>query len=901
MRSLKSIGARIAGFFMAPLTRRAADAELQEELQSHLEMETAEHVRRGMRPDEARRQALLTAGGLSVAQEAVRDQRGLPWLESVAADLRYAFRSLRRAPVFTAIVVTTLALGIGANTAMFTILRGTLLRPLPNRDSDRLIYLRQSAPGAKSGNALFSVPEIADYRAAAHSISAFAEYSSSVPFTMTDASGAPSRLRVAVITGNYFGVMGLSPALGRLTAPTDDGAAAEPVAVLSYQFWNEHFGGDPRVVGGTVRLNDKVVTIVGVAQPAPQYPQPTDIFVNTVTSPHHLSATMVTGRTHRMSEVFARLAPNTNVEQARLELGQLAARMFHDHPEAYEKAARYELTVSPLRDAVNERASLMFWLLMGAAAFVLLIACANVANLTLMRGVGREREMLMRSALGAGSGRLRRLLIVENLTLALVGGTLGVVVAFAGLRMLTAFAAQFSPRADEIRLDAVVLAVGLATSAAAAIGLSFIPRIGGERALASSLAPAGKRSTLGHGRQRVQRSLVIAQIAVSMVLLAGAGLLVRTIAKLQAVETGLKADHVLTVALPLQGDMLREMMKQPENLAKYEAIRARVAAIPGVQLASLGTATPLQPPMIRTDVKAEGRAVAPNQPTPSAMVRTVDPDYFGALGMSLVAGRTFDATDQRGTPLVVVLSRSFARQLFGDQDPIGRRIAWTGDVLRFTPFSTDWRTVVGVVGDTRDKAIDSDPTPTMYEPFAQELITSATLLVRTAKDPGQMQSAIVRAIHDVAPRQLVEKVATIDQIRGAAVAPQRLNAVFIVAFGVLAFVIAMVGIAGVLAFSVSSRTAEIGIRMSLGADAGRVRRMVLGEGGALLVAGIVVGTAGALAATRLLRGLLFGVTPHDPATLGGVALVLVTVGLAATWLPAARAARVDPAVALRAD
>jgi predicted permease len=542
----------------------------------------------------------------------------------------------------------------------------------------------------------------------------------------------------------------------------------------------------------------------------------------------------------------------------------------------------------------------MFWLLMGAAAFVLLIACANVSNLTLMRGVGREREMLVRAALGAGSARLRRLLLVENLALALLGGALGVLVAFAGLRLLVAFAAQLSPRASEIRVDGVVLAVGLATSVAVAIALSFIPRIGGERAIATSLAPAGRRATLGRGRMRLQRALVIAQVAVCMVLLTGAGLLVRTLARLHAVQTGVRIDHVLALELPLQ-DVLHEIVRQPENLARYERIRDRVAALPGVQIAALGTAAPLRRSIMSFDLKAEGRALAPDEPTPSAAARAVDQRYFAAAGIPLLAGREFESTDRRGTPRVAVLSQSLAKRLFGDQSPLGRRIAPTGEVLKFTPFTDEWRTVVGVVGDTRDEGLESGPTPTMYEPFAQELIPSAALIVRTSADPASLQRTIPRVIHQLYPRQLIEHVATLEQLRDETVATRRLDALFITAFGALALVIAMVGIAGVLAFSVSSRTAEIGIRMSLGATPERVYRMILGEGGALLAAGLVVGAIGALPAARLLRTLLFGITSHDPVTIGIVALFLGAVGVAACWLPAMRAAHVDPAVALRAE
>ena len=814
---------------------------------------------------------------------------------SFLSDLRRVFRSLYRARGFTVAVILTLALGIGANTAMFTLLRGTLLRALPNREGERLVYLRQSAKGAGQDNVLFSVPEIVDYRTASKSLSEIAEYSG-LTFTMVN-NDEPVHIQAGVISGNYFEVMGLSAVLGRLTNSRDDGPAAAPVAVLSHQFWMEKFGGDPTVIGKTVRINDMVSTIIGVVQRAPHYPQRTDAFVNMVTSPHHLSATMKQGRTHRMTEVFGRLAPNATVEQARSEIARIATTVRADHPEAYERASRYEIALSPLKMALNERASLTLWLLMGAAGFVLLIACANVANLTLMRGVGREREMLVRAALGAGSWRLRWLLMIENLALALIGGALGVLVAFAGLKMLVAFAQQLTPRADEIRVDGLVLTVSLIISVIAAIVLSFVPKVGGGAALAAPLAAAGRRTTAGRGRHRLQNTLVVTQLAVCMVLLTAAGLLVRTLSKLQSVETGVRAENVLTLEAPIE----TQAIPTSEKLAMYERMRDRIAALPGVDVASVGSNVPLRTNIFVLEVKAEGRPLGSGEATPRATWKTADPEYFRAAGIPLLKGRAIASTDRRDGARVVVINKSFAERLFGNQDPIGRRIAWTGEVLKFIPVTGDWRTIVGVVGDTRDAGLDTDPTPTVFQPFAQEEIFNASLVIRTKSNPSLFQPAVIRAIRELYPRQLIEKVETLEEVRDATVAPRRLNALFIASFGALAMVIAMVGIAGVLAFSVSSRTAEIGIRMSLGADAARVRRMVLSEGGALLIVGLAAGITGALVTSRLLRGLLFGVAPHDPATLGAVALIIAAVGVAACWLPAARAARVDPAVALRAE
>jgi putative ABC transport system permease protein len=815
---------------------------------------------------------------------------------NLLSDFRRAFRSLYKARGFAAAVILTLALGIGANTAMFTLLRGTLLRALPNRDGDRLVYLRQSAKGVGQDNVAFSVPEITDYRTASKTLGSIAEYSS-LTFTMETGPDEPVHIQTGVISGNFFEVMGLAAAAGRLTTSRDDGPAAAPVAVLSYPFWLSHFGGDPSVIGRSVRINDMVSTIIGVVQRAPQYPVRTDVYVNVVTSPHHLSATMKQGRTHRMTEVFARLAPNATVEQARAEIARIGTNVRADHPEAYERAARYEIAVSPLRVALNERASLTLWLLMGAAAFVLLIACANVANLTLMRGVRREREMLVRAALGAGTWRLRRLLLVENLTLALLGGALGVVVAFAGLRMLVAFASQLTTRADEIRVDGLVLAVSLLTSIAAAVVLSFVPQVGDERSLAAPLVSAGRRSTAGRGRQRLQQGLVVAQLAVCMVLLTAAGLLVRTLEKLNSVDTGVRTANVLTMEVPIE----TQAIDVPTKLGMYERMRDRIATLPSVQVAAVGSDVPLRGTRVILELKADGRPLADGEATPRAVYKTADPHYFEAAGIPLLEGRSFMSTDTREAGRVAIINKSLAQRLFGDRDPLGQRIAWTGEVLKFIPVTGDWRTVVGVVGDTRDAGLDTDPTPTVFQPIMQEPIFSGALVIRTQSNPALLQRSAVGAIRELYPRQIIEHVETLDEVRDATVAPRRLNALFITSFGGLAMVIAMVGIAGVLAFSVSARTQEIGIRMSLGADAMRVVRMVLGEGGVLLIAGLVAGLTIALLTSQLLRGLLFGVAPHDPVTLGVVALLLAAVGLAACVVPALRAARVDPAVALRAE
>ncbi|MGH7502887.1 MAG: ADOP family duplicated permease [Longimicrobiales bacterium] len=897
MRQLRVTLARLAGF----LTRDRADEDLHTELRAHLEMETEENLRRGMSPKEARRQALLASGGLAQAAEAVRDQRGLPWLESIAADLRYALRAPRLAPVFTIVVVITLALGIGANTAIFSVVRGVLLKPLPHRDGDRLLYVRQSIDGPGGANINFSVPEVRDIREGVPSLAGIAEYSPWTVIFRGDEGAA--RITVGLVTGNYFEVMGLAPVLGRLTGPGDDGAGAPPVMVLTHDYWMRRFGGDPGIVGQQLRLDGKSVTVIGVVQPAPFFPTRVDALLNMVMSDHHLSATMVEGRTHRMTEVVARLAPGATVEQARSEVDAVYARMQSDYEEAYDPGSHHRIAVIPFHEALGERARLTLWLLMGAAAFVLIISVASVANLTLMRGVRREQELVVRAALGAGVARLRRLLLAENLVLTFLGAILGVAIASGGLRLLISLADRYSPRANEITLDAPVLAFLLALSLAVALLLSFLQSLPREGGLASRIVAGGQRISGSLRRHRLQRGLVVVQIAVSVVLLAGAGLLTRTMMRLSDVNTGLRTEEVLTMEVTLVN--YTELLTNPaaDGAAKqrYEEMRREIAALPGVIEVGVGSPGPLQGSDVGFAVKTEGKVLAPGEAIPRADLRTAGPEFFRAAGIPLLQGREFAITDRIGSQSVVIINQTLAGKLFPNEDPVGKRIAWTGDVLRFTPITDEWRTVVGVAGNTQDGGLDAEPRPVVFMPFAQLLTLGGSLVVRADSNVAALIPGATRIIRRIAPGAPIERVMTIAQIKDQSVSPRRLNAVLLSSFGILALIIAAVGIAGVLAFSVSARTNEIGIRMGLGADGGRVQRMILGEGGVLLAIGLVFGLALAILAARVIQGLLFGIEPHDPATFVGVALLMAGIGIAACWIPAVRAARIDPAITMRAS
>jgi predicted permease len=895
VKYLRAAFARIAGFF----TGHRGDADLKEELQAHLEMETDENIRRGMQPDEARRQAMLASGGLTQAAEAVHDQRGLPWMESIGADIRYALRTLRQSPAFTIVVVLTLALGIGANTAIFSVVRGVLLKPLPHRDGDRLVYLRQAMDGPGGTSITFSVPEVRDLRTGAPSLGGIAEFSSWI-VTLLGEEGA-ERVDVGLVTGNYFEVMGLIPVLGRLTDSTDDGPGAPAVMVLTHDGWTRRFGGDSSIVGKEVIVDGKPVTIIGVLQPAPFFPGRAEALLNMAISEHHTSAFMVENRTHRMTEMVARLAPGATVESARREVAAVSLRIQNEFKEAYDPGSHYRILVIPFHEVLGERARLTLWLLMAAAAFVMIISAANVANLTLMRGVRRQPELVVRAALGAGANRLRRLLLVENLLLALTGALIGVTIAVGGVRLLTSLAERYSPRASEIRLDAPVFGFMAALAVTVALLLSFLASLPKEGAFASWIAAGARRMSGSLRKQRLQRSLVIAQVAVSVILLAGAGLLTRTMIRLSQVDTGLRTEEVLSmqVSLLTPTQLLSDPAADAAAKEQYQLMRREMAALPGVIEAGIGSSLPLRGSDFRLELKVDGKPQQSGEAMLRAEVRTASPEFFRAAGIPLLKGREFSSTDRPGAGRVVIVNQTLVDRIFLNEDPIGKRIAWTGEVLKLSPISGDWRTIVGVVGNTQDGGLDAAPGLVVFMPFAQEIALSGGMVIRADSNVAALTAAATRIVRRIAPAAPIENVMTVAQIKDQSVAPRRLNAVLVSSFGILALIIAAIGIAGVLAFSVSARTNEIGIRMSLGADRGRVLRMILKEGGVLLVIGLLLGTAGAYLATSAIKGLLFGISPHDPATLLAVVMMMGGVGLAACWIPARRASRIDPALTMR--
>ena len=815
-------------------------------------------------------------------------------LVNALRELRYAVRGLARAPGYSFAFVLTLGLGIGANTAIFSVVNGVLLQPLPNRDGDRVVYVRQTAAVSAMPNATFSVPEIIDYRAAATTLEGFAEFSA-LTFTMLG-EGEPRRVRSGIVTGNYFDVLGLVPILGRNFDSGDDGETADPVMMLTQDFWLRAFGGDSTVVGHTARMNGRTIVIVGILEPAPHYPERIDVFVNMVSSPHHMSASMGSDRMHRMTQVFARLTSGNTIETATVELHGIAGRLADEYPETYEETTGSLIAITKLKDELTKRARLTLYLLIATAGFVLVIACSNVANLTLTRSIRRERELAVRAMLGAGRASLRRLLLTENLLLSMVGAMLGLTLAVAGGDLLVSYAARFTPRATQIELDGAVLLFTLVVAAGAAVLIAFVPRIPADRYIGSAVARAGTRTTGGLTQKRLQQGLVVGQLAVSFVLLIGAGLLLRTLVNLHRVDPGIDVENVLTMDIPAN----RSGRTNEQVLDFYETVRSRVSALPGVTSAAIASTVPLTGSSFNLEMRVDGYPYDPDVPTPLADYRSATPDYFTTVGASMLAGRSFASTDHIDAAKVVIVNQAVVNFYFPDLDPIGRRIRWSDPQTQFIGIDDEWRTIVGVVADTREFALDRPATHAVFQPFAQE-IWPGSLLIRTATEPTALTRGVVRIIRELAGDQPIENIQTLAQIRLDTMAPRRLNATLVGLFAILALAIAAIGVSGVLAFSVSQRTNEFGIRIAMGADQPRVLRMVLKDGAIMLGMGLAIGGAAAVAVSRLLSGLLFEIAATDPLTFAGVALVLVAVALGASLAPAWRASRVEPVEALRAE
>ena len=815
---------------------------------------------------------------------------------SFLTDVRFALRSLARAKGLTLTIVLTLALGIGANAAIFSVVRGVLLRPLVNRDEHRLIYIRQSALGIGAENTVFSVPEINDLRARVKSIQAFGDFST-IEFTMVGL-GEPRVVRAGVVGGSYFEVMGLRPVQGRLLGTSDDGPNAAGAAVLTHRFWTTSLQSDHTVVGKPIRLGDRSATIVGILEPSVPYPAETEIIANIVTSPHHLSATMQDGRVHRMTELFGRIAPGVDLDAARAELRAVHGAVVREHPEAYPAEAEFRIDAKLLRDEIVSPARTVLLVLLAASALVFVIACSNVANLILARSVRREGELAIRAALGAGTGALRRTLLAESLVLCGAGAILGVVIARPMVAILAQYAARFSVRALDLSVDASLLWVGVGLALAAAVLLAFVPRLpSADASTGLGLSNGSVRITSGTNRRL--RAFAITQIAASFVLLTGAGMLVTALLSLQSVNTGFNTHNVLAVNVPIVS-----YSRPPEQIAGFyrEALR-RISDLPGVERAAIGTIVPWRDAGTfgsGFQFSVEGYARENGEEDPRARFRTVSPGFFESLKVPILAGRDFTDADRRDAEPVVIVSQSIARRMFKTEDVVNRRMMWTDPVMKFIDVSTGPRRIVGVVADIDDENIVPGPAMSVFHPFEQE-IGGGRLFVHAKTDPYALVPPITKIIRSLSPEQPVEEAATLDDIRAEVLAPDRLNAMVFSGFAGVALTIAVVGVAGVLAFSVSARTREFGIRLAIGSAPRHLLTRVLGEGAVIAGLGIVVGAVGGLALARFAGGFIEGLRIPGAAPIAGAAFILVAAAIVASLMPAARASRIDVIQALRAE
>jgi len=798
-------------------------------------------------------------------------------MDSLVQDLRYAARRLGRAPAFTLAAVATLALGIGANTAMFSVVRAVLLRPLPYAEPDRLVRVRRGS----------SAPDLRDLTAQSRTCEGFAGYRPQ----FFDVPGEPlaERLDGALVTGDALVLLGTKPALGRVLTADDDHVGAEKVVVVSDRFWRQRLGADPGAVGRTFRFVTGTYRVVGVLPAGFELPEAkADVYA----SEWPESAPEAEARGAHTLLGLARLRPGVTLAQAQAEADAIAQRLAALYP-IENRDRQYVLT--PMHDFIvqNVRAALL--LLFGAVGFVLLIAGVNVVNLLLARAADRQREMAIRASLGAGRGRLLRQLLVESVLLSAVGGLAGLLVGSWGLGIIVGLGQDQIPALESVRLDPWVLAFTAGVSVLTGVLFGLAP---GWQAAGRSVAPElkdGARSIDAPGRERIRRLLVASEIALSVILLAGAGLLLRSLHHLQSVDPGFQPERLLTFNLTLPMNPYRDI---PRRTLFFESVLDRVRALPGVTSVAATSELPFDPGKVPQNFIIEGEPPVEPGREPDVMSRGVSTGYLRTLGIPLRQGRDLDATDTASAEPVGIVNEAAARTLFHGGDPIGRRVAWARAEPRV------WIRVVGVAGDVRGDGLDAEDTPALYTPMAQEprpWRTWMNVVVRSSVAPAALTESIKREVGRVDKDVPVTRVRAMNDLVQGSFADRHFTLALLGAFAVVAVVLAGVGIYGVMAYAVSRRTREIGLRMALGARAQDVMRLVLGQTMGVTLLGIAVGLGGALALRRIVASMLFGVGPGDPATLLLVALMLALVALAAGFVPARRAARVDPSIALRAE
>ncbi len=889
MRALRAWLLRLGGVF----GKTQSDREMAEEIESNLQMHIEDNLRAGMSAEQARRAALLRLGGLEQTKEICRERRGLPALETLWQDLRFAARMMRKSPGFTAIAVLTLALGIGANTAIFSIVNAVILRPLPYPDSSRLVTFNTKTAIFPAFTLGLTWPAFQEIRMQAGSLEQTTAYWE-MDRTLTGVS-QPLVLSVAGVSDNFFETLGARAVQGRLLSDQDQKAGQDRVAVISDTLWRTRFARDPAAIGRPLILDRQVYTVTGVAAPGFAFPEKTDVWV-----PISLDAITQQNPTFFRLGVLGRLRTGATIEALRGELTTIVPRLAEQlNKEKPDLKGDYRLLAETLLDNRVAYARTGYLVLLAAATLVLLIACANLTSLLLARGWGRNRELALRAALGASPGRLRRQVLVESCLLGLLGGLAGVALAAGGVTVFSAIAPAETPRLSEISADWTLLWFALAVSLVSGVVFGLAPARRAARMAPNELLKEGSGGS-GGGRSRFGNLVGVEEVALAFILLIGSTLMVQTLANLLRQNPGFRTSHLLTFDLP-QPDSLSLDAKGAEGLARREttnlkAILADVQGVPGVEdvVASdhsvLGSLT-----YSNAGVKLEGalaeKAIIGN----GISERHISPGYLRALGISLLRGREFENHDERDAPRVILVNEAMAREFWGTLDVLGKHISVSQDAKG----EPEWNEIVGVVANARDVSIDEQPTPEYFLCLYQWNSGSQHLIVRTKTNPEALADTISRRIWAVNPDQPVTNVTTLTRTVAESVGDQRLRAELLGVFAGLGLALALLGVYGVLSYSVARRTQEIGVRMALGAARRDVLRMVLRQGLTLVALGAVIGSAGALAAGRLIASELYGVTPSDPWTFSGGIALLLAVGCLACWIPARRATHVDPMVALR--
>lgn len=813
-------------------------------------------------------------------------------LNDLRQDVRYSARMLRKNPGFAAVAILTLALGIGANAAIFSVIYGVLLRPLPYRDGNHLVVLKQQQLLARTNDIRFSVKDIQDYRQQAQTLESVVEHHS-MNFLLLDGQEAV-RVQTGVVSANFFDVLGIKPLHGRTFIESDEQHSSDAVIVLSHKHWLQAHKGDPNVIGSVFRMNNRPHTVIGVLPPIPQYPTEEDVYMPTSHCPFRSAENFINNRTSRMMTAFARVKTGVSIEQARADLSRVAGNLQKQYPDAYPANNSFALATTSLREELTRQARPTFLVLLVATVLVLLIACANVANLMLARMMQREREMAIRAAMGADRKRLIRQMLTESTLLALVGGVGGLLLAVGGIQLLVKFAARFTPRANEIGLDSTVLLFTLLISLLTGFVFGLLPAFSAEQKLSSALKDGGGRSSASAGKRRVRNGLVVAQVAVSFVLLIGAGLMLRSFLKLQQIETGYKGDRVL-------------LMRISPNWSKYNTtdlnrdfwrrMLERVSSQSGVLMAATSSSFPLNPLAIRNGpfgaaFTIEGRPQPPGETAPQLDFQVASTDYFQTIGVPLLSGRYFTERDDRDTESVAIINRAAAQNRWRGEDPIGRRVSFNN--------GRTWLKIVGIVGDVKSYGLDREANEQLFVPLKQSG-NSGYLLVRTAAEPMSLAAGLRNAIHEVDAETAVDRVQTLEFAREEYLASPQLTAVLIALFAGLALLITSAGISGVMALAVNQRTHELGVRLALGATPAKVLWLVMRQGMLLTVAGLAIGLLGALALSRFVQSLLFSTAPDDPMTFVAVSGILLAVAAVACFVPARKVTEIDPMIALRSE